>query len=97
VILPLRYPKLFGSLGVRSPLGVLLFGPPGVGKTLLVRAIAKEAGVDFILINGPAIMSPWAGESERNLREAFTEAREHQPAIIFIDQIDSIAPRRDEV
>ena len=91
--LPLRHPKIFRNLGVRPPKGVLLFGPPGTGKTLIARAIANETGVFFFLINGPEIMSKMAGESEKNLRSAFEEAEKNAPSIIFIDEIDSIAPK----
>lgn len=96
VELPLRHPQLFRNLGVRPPKGLLLYGPPGCGKTLIARAVANETGAYFILINGPEIMSKMAGESESNLRRAFEEAEKHAPAIIFIDEIDSIAPKRDK-
>jgi len=94
--LPLRHPTLFKTLGVKPPRGVLLFGPPGSGKTLIARAVANETGAFFFLINGPEIMSKMAGESEGNLRKAFEEAEKNSPAIIFIDEIDSIAPKRDK-
>jgi transitional endoplasmic reticulum ATPase len=94
--LPLRHPTLFKTLGVKPPRGVLLFGPPGSGKTLIARAVANETGAFFFLINGPEIMSKMAGESEANLRKAFEEAEKNAPAIIFIDEIDSIAPKRDK-
>ncbi len=94
--LPLRHPTLFKTLGVKPPRGVLLFGPPGSGKTLIARAVANETGAFFFLINGPEIMSKMAGESESNLRKAFEEAEKNAPAIIFIDEIDSIAPKRDK-
>jgi transitional endoplasmic reticulum ATPase len=94
--LPLRHPTLFKTLGVKPPRGVLLFGPPGSGKTLIARAVANETGAFFFLINGPEIMSKMAGESEENLRKAFEEAEKNAPAIIFMDEIDSIAPRRDK-
>jgi transitional endoplasmic reticulum ATPase len=94
--LPLRHPTLFKTLGVKPPRGVLLYGPPGSGKTLLARAIANETGAFFFLINGPEIMSKMAGEAEGNLRKAFEEAEKNSPAIIFIDEIDSIAPKRDK-
>jgi len=96
VELPLRHPQLFRNLGVKPPKGLLLYGPPGCGKTLIARAVANETGAYFILINGPEIMSKLAGESESNLRRAFEEAEKHAPAIIFIDEIDSIAPKRDK-
>ncbi len=94
--LPLRHPTLFKTLGVKPPRGVLLYGPPGSGKTMIARAVANETGAFFFLINGPEIMSKMAGESESNLRKAFEEAEKNSPAIIFIDEIDSIAPKRDK-
>ena len=95
--LPLRHPALFKTLGVKPPKGVLMYGPPGSGKTLIARAVANETGAFFFLINGPEIMSKMAGDSENNLRKAFDEAEKNAPAIIFIDEIDSIAPKRDKV
>lgn len=95
--LPLRHPALFKTLGVKPPRGVLMYGPPGSGKTLIARAVANETGAFFFLINGPEIMSKMAGDSESNLRKAFEEAEKNAPAIIFIDEIDSIAPKRDKV
>jgi transitional endoplasmic reticulum ATPase len=92
--LPLRHPTLFKTLGIKPPRGVLLYGPPGSGKTLIAKAIANETGAFFFLINGPEIMSKMAGEAEGNLRKAFEEAEKNSPAIIFIDEIDSIAPKR---
>jgi len=94
--LPLRHPSLFKTLGIKPPRGVLLFGPPGSGKTLIARAIANETGAFFFLLNGPEIMSKMAGQAEENLRKAFAEADANQPAIIFIDEIDSIAPNREK-
>merc|ERR1711998_264408 len=94
--LPLRHPTLFKTLGVKPPRGVLLYGPPGSGKTLIARAVANETGAFFFLINGPEIMSKLAGESESNLRKAFEEAEKNAPSIIFIDEIDSIAPKREK-
>merc|ERR1712134_50655 len=94
--LPLRHPTLFKTLGIKPPRGVLLYGPPGSGKTLIARAIANETGAFFFLLNGPEIMSKMAGQAEENLRKAFEEADANQPAIIFIDEIDSIAPKRDK-
>ena len=94
--LPLRHPTLFKTLGVKPPRGVLMHGPPGTGKTMIARAVANETGAFFFLINGPEIMSKMAGESESNLRKAFEEAEKNSPAIIFIDEIDSIAPKRDK-
>uniref|UniRef100_J3MSY3 AAA+ ATPase domain-containing protein n=1 Tax=Oryza brachyantha TaxID=4533 RepID=J3MSY3_ORYBR len=96
VELPLRHPKLFTTLGVRPPKGILLYGPPGTGKTLLARAIAAESGAHFIVVNGPEIMAGVAGESEANLRKVFAEADEHAPSIIFLDEVDSIAPNREK-
>merc|ERR1711976_13128 len=96
VELPLRHPGLFKAIGVKPPRGILLFGPPGTGKTLIARAVANETGSFFFLINGPEIMSKMAGESESNLRKAFEEAEKNAPAIIFIDEVDSIAPKREK-
>jgi len=96
VELPLRHPALFKAIGVKPPRGILMFGPPGTGKTLLARAVANETGAFFFLINGPEIMSKLAGESESNLRKAFEEAEKNSPAIIFIDELDSIAPKREK-
>ena len=95
--LPLRHPEIFKHLGIEPPKGVLLIGPPGVGKTLLAKAVASEANAYFISINGPEIMSKYYGESEAKLREIFEEAKKNAPAIIFIDEIDAIAPKREEV
>ena len=95
--IPMRHPELFKHLGIEPPKGVLLHGPPGVGKTLLAKALANEIGAYFIAINGPEIMSKFYGESEARLREIFEEAKKHAPSIIFIDEIDAIAPKRDEV
>ncbi len=97
VELPLKHPELFGRLGIDPPKGVLLYGPPGTGKTLLARAVAAESGTRFFNINGPEIMGSRYGESEERLRGVFEEAQENAPAIIFIDEIDSIAPKRSEV
>uniref|UniRef100_A0A383W775 Cell division cycle protein 48 n=1 Tax=Tetradesmus obliquus TaxID=3088 RepID=A0A383W775_TETOB len=96
VELPLRHPQLFKTIGVKPPKGILLYGPPGSGKTLIARAVANETGATFYIINGPEIMSKLAGESESNLRKVFVEAEKNAPAIIFIDEIDSIAPKRDK-
>jgi len=95
--LPLRHPELFDRLGVEAPKGVLLHGPPGTGKTLLAKAVASETNANFHAISGPEIMSKFYGQSEENLRDIFTQAQENAPSIIFIDEIDSIAPKRDEV
>jgi len=96
VELPLRHPSLFKAIGVKPPRGILLYGPPGTGKTLMARAVANETGAFFFLINGPEIMSKLAGESESNLRKAFEEAEKNSPAIIFIDELDAIAPKREK-
>jgi len=95
--LPLRYPELFQKLGIDPPKGVLLYGPPGCGKTLLAKAVATEAEANFILINGPEVMNKYYGESEARLREIFRKAEEDAPSIIFIDELDAIAPKRSEV
>jgi len=95
--LPLRHPELFERLGVEPPKGVLLYGPPGTGKTLLAKAVANESGANFISISGPEVMSKWYGQSEENLRKIFEDAEKNAPSIIFIDEIDSIAPKREEV
>ncbi|PUA32227.1 MAG: AAA family ATPase [Zestosphaera tikiterensis] len=97
VELPMKHPELFKHLGIEPPKGILLYGPPGVGKTLLAKALANEIGAYFIAINGPEIMSKYYGESEQRLREIFDEASKNAPAIIFIDEIDAIAPKREEV
>ncbi len=95
--LPLKHPELFQKLGIEPPKGVLLHGPPGTGKTLIAKAVANEVDAHFISISGPEIMSKYYGESEKRLREIFEEAEENAPSIIFIDEIDSIAPKREEV
>ncbi len=95
--LPMKHPELFQRLGIEPPKGVLLYGPPGTGKTLLARAVANETDANFYTISGPEIMSKFYGESESNLRRIFYEAQKNAPSIIFIDEIDSIAPKRDEV
>ena len=97
VELPLKHPEIFQRLGIEAPKGVLLHGPPGTGKTLLAKAVANESNSHFILINGPEIMSKYYGQSEENLRKKFEEAEKNAPAIIFIDEIDSLAPKREEV
>ncbi|MEM3956940.1 MAG: CDC48 family AAA ATPase [Thermoproteota archaeon] len=97
VELPLRHPELFQRLGIEPPKGVLLHGPPGTGKTLLAKAVANESDANFLSINGPEIMSKFYGESEERLRRVFQEAQEKAPSIIFIDEIDAIAPKREEV
>ncbi len=97
VELPLKHPELFDRLGIEAPKGVLLHGPPGTGKTLLAKAVANESDAHFISINGPEIMSKYYGESEQRLRDAFEEAEQNAPSIIFIDELDSVAPKRAEV
>jgi len=95
--LPLRHPELFRRLGITPPKGVLLYGPPGTGKTLIAKAVANESGASFFSIQGPEIMSKYYGQSEEKLREKFDEAEKAAPSVIFIDELDSIAPKRDEV
>ncbi|UUX92727.1 CDC48 family AAA ATPase [Methanoplanus endosymbiosus] len=95
--LPMRHPELFSKLGIDPPKGVLLYGPPGTGKTLIAKAVANESGAHFISIAGPEIISKYYGESEQRLREIFDEAEENAPSIIFIDELDSIAPKREDV
>jgi transitional endoplasmic reticulum ATPase len=95
--LPLRHPELFKRLGVEAPKGVILHGPPGTGKTLLAKAVANETNVNFYSIGGPEIMSKFYGESEERLRNIFQEAEKNAPSIVFIDELDSIAPKREEV
>ena len=97
VELPMRHPELFEKIGVEAPKGVLLYGPPGTGKTLLAKAVAGETNAHFISISGPEIMGKYYGESEERLRDIFKQAEENSPSIIFIDEIDSIAPKRDEI
>ena len=96
VELPLRNPGLYKARGVKPPRGILLYGPPGTGKTLMARAVANETGAFFLLINGPEIMSKTAAESVSNLRKAFEEAEKNAPAIVFIDELDSIAPKEEK-
>jgi len=97
VELPMRHPELFDKIGVEAPKGVLLYGPPGTGKTLIAKAVAGETNAHFISLSGPEIMGKHYGESEEKIREIFTQSEENSPSIIFIDEIDSIAPKRDEV
>ena len=97
VELPLKHSRIFERLGILAPKGVLLYGPPGTGKTLLARAVAAESRVHFIHLNGPEIMRKFYGESEAKLREVFEEAARRAPAILFIDEIDAVAPKRAEV
>lgn len=96
VELPLRFPDLWSTAGVPTPKGVLLHGPPGCGKTLLANALVEETGAHVVVVNGPEIMARKGGESEANLRQAFEEAQEKAPSIIFMDELDSIAPKRDQ-
>jgi transitional endoplasmic reticulum ATPase len=96
VELPLKHPEIFSKLGIEPPKGVLLHGPPGTGKTLLAKAVANESEANFILVNGPEIMNKFYGESEKRIRDIFEEAEKSAPSIIFIDEIDAIAPKRDE-
>ncbi|QSZ67201.1 AAA family ATPase [Methanofollis aquaemaris] len=95
--LPMRHPELFRKLGIDPPKGVLLYGPPGTGKTLIAKAVASESGAHFISIAGPEVISKYYGESEQRLREVFDDARQNAPSIVFIDELDSIAPKREEV
>jgi len=97
VEIPLKHPEIFQKLGVSPPKGVLLHGPPGTGKTLLAKAVASESDAHFILLNGPEIMSKFYGESEKKIRTIFEEAEKNAPSIIFIDEIDAIAPKREDV
>src|SRR2546422_9691735 len=95
--LPLKHAELFERLGIDPPKGVLLYGPPGTGKTLIAKAVANEAGANFYSIQGPEIMSKYYGQSEERLREKFEEAQKNAPSVLFIDELDSIAPKREEV
>ncbi|MCX8159256.1 MAG: CDC48 family AAA ATPase [Candidatus Pacearchaeota archaeon] len=97
VELPLKHPEIFDKLGIEPPKGVLLYGPPGTGKTLLAKAVANEAEANFILLNGPECMSKFYGESEKKIRDIFEQAEKNAPSIIFIDEIDAIAPKREDV
>ena len=91
---PIKNPEMFTRLGIRPPKGILLYGPPGCGKTLLARAVATESEANFISIKGPEVFSKWVGESEKAIREVFRKARMAAPAVIFLDEIDSLTPRR---
>jgi transitional endoplasmic reticulum ATPase len=97
VELPLKHPEIFDKLGIEPPRGVLLYGSPGTGKTLLAKAVANESDANFILLNGPEVMSKFYGESEKKIRDIFEDAEKNSPSIIFIDEIDAIAPKREEV
>jgi len=92
--LPMRHPEIFDRIGIDAPRGVLLFGPPGTGKTLLAKAVANETNANFYSIGGPEIMSKFYGESEERLRDTFKQAQENSPSIIFIDELDAVAPKR---
>src|SRR3970040_2445100 len=94
---PMKHPEIFERLGIEPPKGVLLHGTPGTGKTLLAKAVANESEANFILLNGPEIMSKFYGESEKKIRDIFEEAEKTAPSIVFIDEIDAIAPKREEV
>ena len=96
VEVPLKHPEVFERLGIEPPKGVLLHGPPGTGKTLLAKAVANESEANFLLLNGPEIMSKFYGESEKKLRDLFDEAEKNAPSIIFIDELDAIAPKRED-
>jgi transitional endoplasmic reticulum ATPase len=96
VELPLKRPEIFSRLGIEPPKGVLLYGPPGTGKTLLARAVANESDANFVVINGPEIMSKFYGDSEKKIREIFDDAEKNAPSIVFIDEIDAVAPKREE-
>src|SRR3989339_1558046 len=91
---PLKYPDSFKRLGIKPPTGVLLFGPPGCGKTLLAKAVANESGANFISVKGPELLSMWVGESEKGIRDVFRRAKQVAPAIIFFDEVDALVPRR---
>jgi len=95
--IPMKHPEVFKKLGITPPKGVLLYGPPGTGKTLLAKAVANETDSNFVVINGPELMSKFYGQSEENLRRVFEEAKQNAPSIVFIDEIDSLAPKRGEV
>ena len=97
VELPLKHPEIFEKLGIEAPKGILLHGPPGTGKTLLAKAVASESEANFILLNGPEVMSKFYGESEKKIRDIFEEAEKNAPSIIFFDELDAIAPKREEV
>ncbi|MCK4287379.1 MAG: AAA family ATPase, partial [Candidatus Lokiarchaeota archaeon] len=97
VELPIRHPELFRRLNIEPPKGVLFYGPPGTGKTLMAKAVSQESNANFLIINGPEIMSKFYGDSERNLKNVFNQAERSSPSIIFIDELDSIAPKRSEV
>src|SRR3989442_11995482 len=94
VEMPLKNPEAFTRMGIRPPRGILLYGPPGTGKTLLAKAVANESEANFISIKGPEVMSKWVGESEKAVREVFRRARQAAPCVVFLDEVDSIAPVR---
>ena len=91
---PLKHPEAFARLGVRPPRGILLYGPPGAGKTLLAKAVANESEANFISVKGPEMLSKWVGESEKAVREIFKKARQVSPCVIFFDEVDALAPKR---
>ena len=93
----MKFPDVFRTLGIEAPSGVLLYGPPGTGKTLIARAVASESEAYFIHVNGPEVMNKYYGESEAKLRELFGEARRNAPSILFLDEIDALAPKRGDV
>ena len=95
--LPLRHPEIFEKLGIKPPKGVLFYGPPGTGKTLIAKAVANEVDAHFSTLSGPEIMSKFYGDSEKALRDKFHDAEENAPSIVFIDEIDAIAPKREDV
>ena len=95
--LPLRHPEIFEKLGIKPPKGVLFYGPPGTGKTLIAKAVANEVDAHFLSLSGPEIMSKFYGDSEKALRDKFHDAEENAPSIVFIDEIDAIAPKREDV
>jgi len=95
--LPLKHPEIFDKLGIEPPRGVILHGPPGTGKTLLAKAVANETESNFVLLNGPEVMSKFYGESEKKIRDIFEDAEKNAPSIIFIDEIDAVAPKREDV
>lgn len=94
IVAPIRHPDMFTSIGLKAPAGVLLFGPPGCGKTLVAKAIANESRANFISIKGPELLDKYVGESERAVRQVFQRARASSPCVVFFDELDALAPRR---